>query len=78
MSFKNKQFTIPTVVYLNLNLILGGANHNAPYLAHSAFNSSMCYLYKSFILDYACSSIWGCYFVCDKLKLDVHTYTLII
>ncbi|XP_032685412.1 mitochondrial-processing peptidase subunit beta-like, partial [Odontomachus brunneus] len=48
----------------------GGANHNAPYLAHSAFNTNMCHSYKSFILDYACNSIWGCYFVCDKLKLD--------
>ncbi|XP_019696325.1 mitochondrial-processing peptidase subunit beta-like [Harpegnathos saltator] len=48
----------------------GGANHNAPYLAHSAFNTNMCYSYKSFILDYACNSIWGCYFVCNKLKLD--------
>ncbi|XP_011879225.1 PREDICTED: cytochrome b-c1 complex subunit 1, mitochondrial-like isoform X2 [Vollenhovia emeryi] len=48
----------------------GGANHNAPYLAHSAFNSNICYLYKSFMLDYGYTSIWGCYFVCDKLKLD--------
>lgn len=62
------------ICHANANLILAGANHNAPYLAHSAFNTNMCHLYESFILDWAYNSIWGCYFICDKLKLDVYIY----
>ncbi|XP_066587108.1 mitochondrial-processing peptidase subunit beta-like isoform X2 [Prorops nasuta] len=47
-----------------------GANHNAPYIAHLAFNTDICESYKSFILDWEDASIWGCYFVCTKMKLE--------
>ncbi|XP_076758926.1 mitochondrial-processing peptidase subunit beta isoform X1 [Xylocopa sonorina] len=48
-----------------------GANHNAPYLAHNAFNTSLCHMYKSFFHNWGqTTSIWGCYFVCDKLGLE--------
>ncbi|XP_003703132.3 mitochondrial-processing peptidase subunit beta [Megachile rotundata] len=49
----------------------GGANHNAPLIAHYSFNTDLCYLYKSFFHKWAQStSIWGCYFVCSKLNLE--------
>lgn len=59
-------------------LYLAGVNHNAPFVAHHAYNTDLCYMYKSFFHCWAQStSIWGCYFVCDKLSLEVHfTYTL--
>ncbi|XP_076622868.1 mitochondrial-processing peptidase subunit beta [Colletes latitarsis] len=48
-----------------------GANHNAPYIAHCAFNTDLCYMYKSFFHEWAqTTSIWGCYFVCEKLSLE--------
>ncbi|XP_076650155.1 cytochrome b-c1 complex subunit 1, mitochondrial [Halictus rubicundus] len=51
-----------------------GAQHNAPYLAHCAFNTVLCHMYKSFFQNWAQStSIWGCYFVCDKLSLSIMT-----
>ncbi|XP_017753134.1 PREDICTED: mitochondrial-processing peptidase subunit beta-like [Eufriesea mexicana] len=47
-----------------------GGQHNAPFIAHFAFNTNLCYMYKSFFCNWAQStSIWGCYFVCDKLCL---------
>ncbi|XP_067211015.1 mitochondrial-processing peptidase subunit beta-like isoform X2 [Linepithema humile] len=63
-------FQVAKEIIGSWDMTYSGANHNAPYLAHSAFNTGLCHLYKSFILDYACNSIWGCYFVCDKLELD--------
>ncbi|CAK9829133.1 Cytochrome b-c1 complex subunit 1, mitochondrial [Anthophora retusa] len=49
----------------------GGLNHNAPYIAHFAYNTDLCELYKSFFHNFAKStSIWGCYFASDKLCLE--------
>nr|XP_033331862.1 mitochondrial-processing peptidase subunit beta-like [Megalopta genalis] len=48
-----------------------GAQHNAPYIAHAAYNTSLCYMYKSFYHNFAQSTgIWGCYFVSHKLALE--------
>ncbi|XP_015436402.1 PREDICTED: cytochrome b-c1 complex subunit 1, mitochondrial-like [Dufourea novaeangliae] len=54
-----------------------GANHNAPYIAHGAFNTDLCHMYKSFFQNWAqTTSIWGCYFVCDKMCLETMTKVL--
>ncbi|KAG7202364.1 hypothetical protein KM043_018690 [Ampulex compressa] len=68
--------TIAKQIIGSWDMTYGGANHNAPYLAHCAFNSDMCYEYKSFMLSWISTSIWGCYFVCDKLKLEDMIYML--
>ncbi|XP_076246228.1 mitochondrial-processing peptidase subunit beta [Calliopsis andreniformis] len=48
-----------------------GINHNAPYLAHIAYNTDLCEKYKSFFHEWSQStSIWGCYFVSYKLNLE--------
>nr|XP_034188352.1 mitochondrial-processing peptidase subunit beta-like [Osmia lignaria] len=48
-----------------------GASHNAPYIAHCAFNTEFCYMYKSFFHNWAqCTSMWGCYFVSNKLDQE--------
>ncbi|XP_078042574.1 mitochondrial-processing peptidase subunit beta [Augochlora pura] len=48
-----------------------GAQHNAPYLAHRSYNTTLCYMYKSFYHNFAQSTgIWGCYFVSHKLALE--------
>ncbi|XP_076170849.1 mitochondrial-processing peptidase subunit beta isoform X2 [Ptiloglossa arizonensis] len=54
-----------------------GANHNAPYIAHCAFNTDLCYMYKSFFHDCTqTTSIWGCYFVCNKMSLEHMVHVL--
>ncbi|XP_031826080.2 mitochondrial-processing peptidase subunit beta [Nomia melanderi] len=54
-----------------------GAQHNAPYIAHCAYNTDLCHMYKSFFQNWAQStSIWGCYFVCNKLSLMTMTKVL--
>lgn len=48
-----------------------GVNHNAPYIAHCAYNTELCCMYRSFFHDWArTTSIWGCYYVCEKLMLE--------
>ncbi|XP_053970320.1 mitochondrial-processing peptidase subunit beta-like [Hylaeus volcanicus] len=63
--------TVAKEIIGSWNMKSSGANHNAPYIAHRAFNTDLCRMYKSFFHKWTQStSIWGCYFVCDKLRLE--------
>ncbi|XP_043527874.1 mitochondrial-processing peptidase subunit beta-like [Frieseomelitta varia] len=62
--------TVAKEIIGSWNVTSGGVNHNAPFIAHFAYNTDLCYMYKSFFHHWAQStSIWGCYFVCDYSTL---------
>ncbi|XP_026672324.1 mitochondrial-processing peptidase subunit beta-like isoform X2 [Ceratina calcarata] len=64
-------FTVAKQIVGSWDMSYSGVNHNAPYIAHFAYNTDTCLMYKSFFHNYAQStSIWGCYFVCERLKIE--------
>lgn len=56
----------------------GGGKNNSPYLAERAFGTDMCHVYKSFNIGWANTGLWGCFFTCGKMQLEVIFHVLII
>ncbi|XP_012270540.1 cytochrome b-c1 complex subunit 1, mitochondrial [Orussus abietinus] len=68
--------TVAKQIVGSWDMTTGGGYHNAPFLAHRAFKSDMCLLYKSFNIGWSNTGLWGCYFVCEKMKLEDMMYML--
>ncbi|KAF7988376.1 hypothetical protein HCN44_000949 [Aphidius gifuensis] len=52
------------------NLGNSGGHNNCHNVAQWSSKFELCHLYKSFNIAYNCTSLWGCYFVSEKLKIE--------
>ncbi|XP_031767469.2 cytochrome b-c1 complex subunit 1, mitochondrial-like [Galleria mellonella] len=54
----------------------GGGINNASPLAQAAATGNLCESFESFYIAYRDIGLWGCYFVCDRMKLEDMIYNI--